>query len=44
MAGYVLYSLDWKKFQKLVTNPSRKQLLAFAEIVSDGLSESAKRI
>ncbi len=37
MAGYIIYSLDWDKFQNFVNNPTRKQLLAFAEIVSDGL-------
>ncbi len=37
MAGYCVYSLDWDKFQNFVNNPSRKQLLKFAEIISDGL-------
>ena len=39
MAGYVLYSLDWDRFQSLVNNPTRKQLLKFAELISDGLDE-----
>lgn len=37
MAGYIIYSLDWDKFQKFVNNPTSKQLLNFAEIISDGL-------
>jgi hypothetical protein len=36
MAGYSIYSLDWNKFQSFVNNPTPKQLLAFAEIVSKG--------
>lgn len=39
MAGYYIYSLDWDKFQRVVTTPSRPQLLTLAEIVSDGLDE-----
>lgn len=39
MAGYIIYSLDWDKFQKLVNNPSREQLLALAESISDGLDQ-----
>lgn len=31
MAGYYISSLDWKKFQKFVKHPTKKQLLAFAE-------------
>lgn len=31
MAGYHISSLDWKKFQKFVKHPTKKQLLAFAE-------------
>ncbi len=40
MAGYFIYSLDWDKFHRFVEEPSRTQLLAFAEQVSDGLDES----
>ena len=39
MAGYALYSLDWEKFQRFVNSPTREQLLAFSEIISDGLDE-----
>jgi hypothetical protein len=39
MAGYVIYSLDWKKLQSFVNNPTCKQLLAFAKLVSDGLEQ-----
>ncbi len=39
MAGYILYSLDWDRFQSLVNNPTRKQLLKFAELISDGLDQ-----
>ena len=39
MAGYILYSLDWDRFQSLVNNPTRKQLLKFAEPISDGLDQ-----
>ena len=39
VAGYILYSLDWDKFQSFVNNPTRKQLLMFAELISDGLDE-----
>lgn len=37
MAGYIIYSLDRDKFQSFVNNPTDKQLLAFAEIISDSL-------
>jgi len=37
MAGYIIYSLDWDKFQNFVNNPTHKQLLAVAKIISDGL-------
>jgi hypothetical protein len=39
VAGYVLYSLDWERFQSLVNNPTRKQLLKFAKLISDGLDQ-----
>jgi hypothetical protein len=39
VAGYVLYSLDWDRFQSLVNNPTRKQLLKFAKLISDGLDQ-----
>lgn len=37
MAGYILYSLDAKKFETFVASPTRPQLLAFAKCVADGL-------
>jgi hypothetical protein len=37
MAGFVLYSLDWDKFQSFVNNPTRKQLEKLADLISDGL-------
>ena len=37
MAGYILYSLDWDRFQTFVNNPTRDQLAKFAGIISDGL-------
>jgi len=37
MAGYIIYSLDWGKFQKFVNDPTRQQLLAFAAIISNWL-------
>jgi hypothetical protein len=39
MAGYIIYSLDWDKFQSFVNNPTRKQLLGFARNISDGLDQ-----
>ncbi len=39
MAGYVIYSLDWKKFQRLVERPTRGQLAALAELLEGGLEE-----
>jgi hypothetical protein len=39
VAGYVLYSLDCDKFQSLVNNPTRNQLLKLAELISDGLDQ-----
>ncbi|MGH7137466.1 MAG: hypothetical protein ACREHD_17110 [Pirellulales bacterium] len=35
MAGYIIYSLDRDKFQSFVTNPTDKQLLAFARHISE---------
>src|SRR5579863_2121884 len=39
MAGYIIYSLDWEEFQSFVEHPTRKQLLAFAMNISDGLDQ-----
>lgn len=39
MAGYVIYSLDWGKFQQFVNNPSQEQLLAFGRVLSWYLDE-----
>jgi hypothetical protein len=40
MAGYIIYSLDADKFQSFVNNPTHKQLLAFAGLISDGLDDN----
>lgn len=40
MAGYIIYSLDAGKFESFVNKPTRKQLQAFAERISDGLDEN----
>jgi hypothetical protein len=37
MAGYILYSLDWDKFQEFVNNPTDKQLLGVAKLITEGL-------
>lgn len=39
MAGYIIYSLDWSKFQKFVERPTPGQLATFASRLSDGLEE-----
>lgn len=39
MAGYIIYSLDWGKFQKFVESPTPGQLIAFARRLCDGLEE-----
>src|SRR5262249_49849153 len=39
MAGYALYSLDSKKFQALIDNPTQTQLAELAEHLNDGLDE-----
>jgi hypothetical protein len=39
MAGYIIYSLDWGKFQKFVERPTPGQLAAFATRLCDGLDE-----
>ena len=39
MAGYIIYSLDWGKFQKFVERPMPGQLAAFASRLCDGLEE-----
>jgi hypothetical protein len=44
VAGYVLYSLDWDRFQGLVNNPTRKQLLKFSELISNGLHRHDREI
>ncbi|HVA48161.1 MAG TPA: hypothetical protein VNH11_17480 [Pirellulales bacterium] len=38
MAGYRIYSLGWDKFQNFVSNPTKKQLTAFAKRVSEQLA------
>lgn len=35
MAGFFIYSLDWKKFQKFINKPTKKQLKQFAESLDD---------
>ena len=35
MAGFFIYSLDWKKFQKFTKKPTKKQLKKFAESLDD---------
>ena len=35
MAGFCIYSLDWKKFQKFINKPTKKQLKKFAESLDD---------
>ncbi|MBI3464403.1 MAG: hypothetical protein HY000_15305, partial [Planctomycetes bacterium] len=35
MAGYIIYSLDWDKFRRFVEQPTKQQLLAFADLLSD---------
>jgi len=37
MAGYIIYSLDWGKFQNFVNNPTEKQLQAFGKRVSENM-------
>lgn len=39
MAGYIIYSLDWGKFQQFVEHPTRGQLAAFASLLCDGFEE-----
>jgi hypothetical protein len=39
MAGYIIYSLDWGKFQGFVERPTPGQLAAFASLLCDGLEE-----
>ncbi len=39
MAGYIIYSLDWGKFQKFVERPTRGQLAALASRLCDDLEE-----
>ncbi len=39
MAGYIIYSLDWSKFQQFVENPTPGQLAVLANIVSDALQD-----
>ena len=36
MAGYIIYSLDWPKFNALVERPSRAQLTILARDLADG--------
>jgi hypothetical protein len=37
--GYILNSLDWKKFRKFIAKPAKAQLLAFADHLSYLLDE-----
>ncbi len=39
MAGYVIYSLDWGKFQQFVEHPTPKQLTVLARMVNDALED-----
>ena len=39
MAGYMIYSLDWDKFQSFVNHPTDKQLAAFTKWISEGLGD-----
>jgi hypothetical protein len=41
--GYILNSLDWKKFNKFVERPTKAQLLDFADTVSYYLDEYDER-
>lgn len=38
-AGYIIYSLDWDKFQRLIEQPNQSQLAALAKLLRDGLDE-----
>jgi hypothetical protein len=38
-AGYVIYSLDWDKFRRLVERPTRGQLAALAKLLRDEFEE-----
>ena len=39
MAGYIIYSLDWEKFQEFVERPTSSQLSALEELLADGFEE-----
>lgn len=39
MAGYIIYSLDWGKFQRFVERPMPGQLAAFTSRLCEGLRE-----
>lgn len=39
MAGYIIYSLDWGRFQQFVERPTPGQLAALGELLSEGLEE-----
>ena len=39
MAGYIISSLDWNKFQRFINSPTQEQLLAFAQLVCEELHE-----
>lgn len=39
MAGYMIYSLDWDKFQRFLNSPTDKQLAAFTNWISEGLGD-----
>ena len=40
MAGYIIYSLDWHKFQQFVERPTADQLAALEKLLSEGLEEN----
>lgn len=40
MAGYIIYSLDWSKFQQMVDKPTKAQVAALADLLRDGLEEN----
>ena len=37
MAGYIIYSLDWNRFEQFVKQPTDQQLLAFADLFSQAV-------
>lgn len=39
MAGYIIYSLDWGKFQQFVEHPTPKQLAVLASLVTEAVAD-----